>query len=134
MMGAASSGWRFCQGVADMAGAVAIGASARATAGQSIAIGYASRANVANTVSVGSANIKRRITNIAAGVAANDAVNVAQLNAVVAAMAPAQAASIAAPDSAGVIEELRREVRELHARLQRLEQRADMPAGTAAAR
>jgi autotransporter adhesin len=66
---------------------VAIGPLAQATAGQAIAIGYASVANVAGTVSVGSSSIKRRIMNVAPGVAANDAVTVAQLNAAVSALA-----------------------------------------------
>jgi autotransporter adhesin len=103
---------------------VAIGMGARATAGQAIALGYASLADVANTVSVGSASRKRRIMNVAPGVAANDAVTVAQLNAAVAGLGPAQAAAvpIVAPDYAGIIEELRREVTELRARLSRLEQ------------
>jgi autotransporter adhesin len=41
-------------------------------------------ANEANTVSVGSAGSERRVTNVAAGIAPTDAVNVAQLNTVAA--------------------------------------------------
>jgi autotransporter adhesin len=85
---------------------------------------------VANTVSVGNGSIKRRIMNVAPGVAANDAVTVAQLNAAVSAMAPAQSA--AAPtgglDNAGIIAELQREVRELRAEVRRLQQLAEAQA------
>ena len=73
---------------------VAIGTGARATAQKAIAIGQGSLANVANTVSIGNKNIKRRIMNVAAGVAASDAVNVAQLNAAMAAMAAGSAAAV----------------------------------------
>ena len=59
--------------------AVALGASAQATANNSVALGANSVANQANTVSVGSAGNERRITNVAAGVNATDAVNVSQL-------------------------------------------------------
>lgn len=44
-----------------------------------MAIGSGSVANVANTVSVGSPGNERRITNVAAGINATDAVNVGQL-------------------------------------------------------
>jgi autotransporter adhesin len=94
---------------------------------QAVAIGYGSVANVVSTVSVGSGNIKRRIMNVAPGVAANDAVTVAQLQAATSAMAQAQpaVAATAAPDTASIIAELRREVSELRARLQRVEQLAE---------
>ena len=61
--------------------AVSVGPDARATARNSVALGRMSVADEANTVSVGSVGNERRITNVAAGVNANDAVNVSQLNA-----------------------------------------------------
>ena len=45
-----------------------------------VVLGNGSVASGANTVSVGSATTTRRITNVSAGVNANDAVNVSQLN------------------------------------------------------
>jgi autotransporter adhesin len=63
----------------------AIGANASAAANNSVALGSGSVANQENTVSVGNAatGLTRRITNVAEGVAPNDAVNVEQLNSVV---------------------------------------------------
>ena len=58
---------------------VAIGASAQATANRAVAVGAFSVADQPNTVSVGSAGNERRITNVAPGVSATDAVNVSQL-------------------------------------------------------
>ncbi|WP_337993379.1 YadA family autotransporter adhesin [Burkholderia thailandensis] len=58
----------------------AIGQNASAAANNSVALGAGSVANEANTVSVGSVGNERRITNVAAGVAPTDAVNVGQLN------------------------------------------------------
>ena len=58
---------------------VAIGQNAQATASNSVALGANSVADQANTVSVGSSGNERRITNVAAGVNATDAVNVSQL-------------------------------------------------------
>ncbi|WP_322107392.1 YadA family autotransporter adhesin, partial [Paraburkholderia sp. J41] len=46
----------------------------------SVALGQGSVADRANTVSVGSAGNERQITNVAAGTANTDAVNVGQLN------------------------------------------------------
>jgi len=63
--------------------ALALGAGASATAPNSVALGAGSIANQPNTVSVGAPGAERRITNVAAGVAPTDAVNVSQLNAVV---------------------------------------------------
>ncbi|MDU8924342.1 YadA-like family protein [Pasteurellaceae bacterium LIM206] len=60
----------------------AIGQNATATADNSVALGQGSVANEANTVSVGSAGNERRITNVAPGVNATDAVNKAQLDTV----------------------------------------------------
>jgi autotransporter adhesin len=61
--------------------AAAIGYGASATANGSVALGAGSVADEANTVSVGSAGNERRVSNVAAGVNANDAVNVDQLTA-----------------------------------------------------
>ena len=61
--------------------AVAVGNNAVASHTNSVAIGNGSTTSAANTVSVGSAGNGRRITNVAAGVDATDAVNMSQLNA-----------------------------------------------------
>ncbi|KWK47778.1 hypothetical protein WM13_01335 [Burkholderia ubonensis] len=57
-----------------------------ASGSNSVALGAGSVASEANTVSVGSAGSERRITNVAAGVNATDAVNVGQLNSAVSGM------------------------------------------------
>jgi trimeric autotransporter adhesin len=61
---------------------VAIGGAATASASNSVALGANSLADRANTVSVGSSTAQRQIINLAAGTAATDAVNVAQLSGV----------------------------------------------------
>lgn len=62
---------------------IAIGRNAQASGGGSVVLGYGSSdGGLANVVSVGSATVKRRITNVAAGVANDDAVNLGQLNTV----------------------------------------------------
>ncbi|WP_367033698.1 YadA-like family protein [Burkholderia semiarida] len=71
-------------GAATGLGAVGIGFRANAQADNSVALGMDSVANRNNTVSVGSATQQRQITNLAAGTAGTDAVNVAQLNAAIA--------------------------------------------------
>ncbi|MFM0734111.1 YadA-like family protein [Paraburkholderia sediminicola] len=58
----------------------AMGANASASAANSVALGANSVADRANTVSVGSAGNERQVTNVAAGTATTDAVNVGQLN------------------------------------------------------
>lgn len=60
-------------------GAVALGDGSQALAAGSVAIGANSVATEANTVSVGSIGNARRITNVAPGINATDAVNVQQL-------------------------------------------------------
>lgn len=66
-------------------GAITIGsATTNANGENAVAIGSGSVANAANTVSVGNAGAERRITNVAAGTAVTDAVNVGQLNAAIA--------------------------------------------------
>jgi trimeric autotransporter adhesin len=64
------------------ANSVAIGGAAVASANNAIALGANSVADRANSVSVGAAGSERQVTNVAAGTAATDAVNVGQLNAV----------------------------------------------------
>ncbi|RKE39819.1 trimeric autotransporter adhesin [Paraburkholderia sp. BL23I1N1] len=59
-------------------GTVAIGGGAKASAPNSVAIGEGSVADLSNTVSVGSSGNERRITNVAAGQAPGDAVNMQQ--------------------------------------------------------
>ncbi|UEO46033.1 YadA-like family protein [Escherichia coli] len=58
---------------------VAIGSGSIAAADNSVALGTGSVTNEENTISVGSSTNQRRITNVAAGVNATDAVNVSQL-------------------------------------------------------
>lgn len=60
--------------------ATALGANSLATAANSVALGQGSVSDRENTVSVGSSTLQRQITNVAAGVADTDAVNVSQLN------------------------------------------------------
>lgn len=66
---------------------VVVGANASATGTGSVALGSGSVASGDNVVSVGSALNQRRITNVAAGTGATDAVNVSQLNAAMAGIA-----------------------------------------------
>ncbi|HBA5250687.1 YadA-like family protein [Escherichia coli] len=58
---------------------VAIGSGSIAAADNNVALGTGSVADEENTISVGSSTNQRRITNVAAGKNATDAVNVAQL-------------------------------------------------------
>ena len=76
-------------------GAVALGYNTvvQAQAVGSVALGAGSIATRAHTVSVGAAGSERQITNVAAGTAATDAVNKAQLDAVAAAAGSAASAS-----------------------------------------
>ncbi|MCW3693114.1 YadA-like family protein [Burkholderia cenocepacia] len=60
---------------------MAIGVTSSASGDQAVAIGFGALADRDFTVSVGSATQQRQITNVAAGTEANDAVNVAQMNA-----------------------------------------------------
>ncbi|MDS0790677.1 YadA-like family protein [Burkholderia pseudomultivorans] len=59
---------------------VVLGSGATASGANSVALGTGSIANADNTVSVGSATTQRRITNLAAGMANTDAVNLGQMN------------------------------------------------------
>lgn len=60
--------------------ATAIGQGSSATGANSVALGAGSVADRAQAVSVGSAGNERQITNVAAGTAATDAVNLRQMN------------------------------------------------------
>ena len=60
--------------------AMALGVNSSATQPTAVAIGMGSTATEANTVSFGNASTKRRVVNIADGVADNDAVAMSQLN------------------------------------------------------
>jgi trimeric autotransporter adhesin len=61
---------------------VAIGGGANASSDNAVALGSNSVADRPNSVSVGAAGKERQITNVAAGMAFTDAVNVQQLNAI----------------------------------------------------
>ncbi|MEO1323041.1 MAG: YadA-like family protein [Pseudomonadota bacterium] len=60
-------------------GSSAFGTNAAATAVNSVALGAGAVADRANAVSIGSTGNERQLTNVAAGTASTDAVNVAQL-------------------------------------------------------
>jgi len=64
------------------ANSVAIGGAAVASGNNSVALGSNSVADRENSVSVGAVGSERQVTNVAAGTATTDAVNVGQLNAV----------------------------------------------------
>ncbi|MCP3368240.1 YadA-like family protein [Bradyrhizobium cajani] len=82
---ASNGGAAFGDGaVATGTNSAALGTNASATAANSVAIGSGSTNTVANTVSFGSAGNERRLTNVAAGINATDAVNVGQLQSTVA--------------------------------------------------
>lgn len=66
---------------------LAIGANASSNGANSVALGNGSIADASYTVSVGSFSQQRRITFVAAGTQATDAVNLAQMNAAIAANA-----------------------------------------------
>uniref|UniRef100_E1TGR3 YadA domain-containing protein n=1 Tax=Burkholderia sp. (strain CCGE1003) TaxID=640512 RepID=E1TGR3_BURSG len=74
-------------GSADGTDSVAIGALAIASANNSVALGSNSVADRVNSVSVGSTTAPRQIINVAAGTQSNDAVNLGQMNAAIAAVA-----------------------------------------------
>jgi trimeric autotransporter adhesin len=72
--------------IANGVGSVAVGKDARADGINSVALGLSSFADRANTVSVGNATLQRQIVNVAAGTGNYDAVNVSQLQGVLAAL------------------------------------------------
>ncbi|MDR6499010.1 autotransporter adhesin [Burkholderia ambifaria] len=61
-------------------GSTALGQNANASGNNAVALGQGSIADRDNSVSVGSAGNERQITNVAAGTAPTDAVNVQQMN------------------------------------------------------
>ena len=63
----------------DAEGGTALGQGATVVAEGAVAIGQGVLADEANTVSVGAADNRRRVTNVAAGIAATDAANLGQL-------------------------------------------------------
>jgi autotransporter adhesin len=103
--------------------AVAIGRGASVTVARSVAIGQGSLANVVNTVSVGNTSLKRRIVNVAPGTQANDAVNLAQLQAAVAAATPAVIPTSVTDHSNYLMEDVRREMTSLRALVKQQQQR-----------
>ena len=66
--------------VASASNSMALGTSAKATHANSVALGANSVTDRENAVSVGYAGGERQVTNVAAGTAKTDAVNVGQLN------------------------------------------------------
>jgi autotransporter adhesin len=64
------------------ANATAVGGNAQASAANSVALGANSVADRANSLLVGAVGQERQITNVKAGTADTDAVNVAQLKSV----------------------------------------------------
>jgi len=103
---------------------ISIGWGSRATASSSVAIGLNSVASASNTVSVGRETSLRRIVNVATGVNPNDAVNVAQLQAALAAAAvpPPAPALVNTRDDTAVIT-MRRELDRLQSLVASLQQR-----------
>jgi autotransporter adhesin len=76
-----SNGTAIGQGaVASGGNSTAIGQNANAAGNNSVALGAGSVADRDNAVSVGAAGAERQITNVAAGTAPTDAVNVQQMN------------------------------------------------------
>jgi len=75
---------------------VAIGSGAQATGANAVALGQGSFADRDNSVSVGTTGGERQVTNVAAGTATTDAVNVGQLNdSIAAAVGPLPAGTTA---------------------------------------
>jgi autotransporter adhesin len=66
--------------IAQQANSVAIGFGAVAAAENSVALGAGARAIAPGTVSIGAPGSERRLTNLAAGIAGTDAVNLNQLD------------------------------------------------------
>jgi trimeric autotransporter adhesin len=128
---------------ANAASSIALGRKATALKSGSVAIGINSIATVANTVSVGRAGSERRIMNLAAGVKPTDAVNLAQVQAMLSA-APASAPPLLPQSSGGAdatpikdgsdirreLTELRTLVREQQQRIAQLESRNVAAAST----
>ncbi|SDH49005.1 beta strand repeat-containing protein [Paraburkholderia phenazinium] len=86
--------------------AVAMGGGAQASGDNSVAIGSGSVADQANTVSVGSEGNERRITNVAAGTAPTDAVNLGQMQSAIGDTARAAYSGVAAATALTMIPEV----------------------------
>jgi hypothetical protein len=86
--------------------AVAVGGGSQASGDNSVAIGSGSVADEANTVSVGSQGNERRITNVANGTAATDAVNLGQMQSAIGDTARAAYSGVAAATALTMIPEV----------------------------
>jgi Autotransporter adhesin len=86
--------------------AMALGGGSQASGDNSVAIGVGSVADQANTVSVGSQGNERRITNVAPGKAATDAVNLGQMQSAIGDTARAAYSGVAAATALTMIPEV----------------------------
>ncbi|CAE6776257.1 YadA-like family protein [Paraburkholderia haematera] len=92
--------------VASGTNAVALGGGSQASGENSVAIGAGSVADQANTLSVGSQGNERRITNVAPGKSATDAVNLGQMQSAVGETARAAYSGVAAATALTMIPEV----------------------------
>lgn len=88
------------------ANAMALGGGPQASGDNSVAIGAGSVADQANTVSVGSQGNERRITNVAPGKTATDAVNLGQMQSAIGDTAHAAYSGVAAATALTMIPEV----------------------------
>ncbi|NPT53451.1 beta strand repeat-containing protein [Paraburkholderia elongata] len=86
--------------------AMALGGGSQASGDNSVAIGAGSVADQANTVSVGSEGNERRITNVAPGKTATDAVNLGQMQSAIGDTARAAYSGVAAATALTMIPEV----------------------------
>ncbi|MFL9862651.1 YadA-like family protein [Paraburkholderia fungorum] len=86
--------------------AMALGGGSQASGDNSVAIGSGSVADEANTVSVGSQGNERRITNVAPGKTATDAVNLGQMQSAIGDTARAAYSGVAAATALTMIPEV----------------------------
>ena len=86
--------------------AMALGGGSQASGDNSVAIGAGSVADQANTVSVGSQGNERRITNVAPGKTATDAVNLGQMQSAIGDTARAAYSGVAAATALTMIPEV----------------------------
>ena len=108
---------------ATAANTTALGSGSTATQNSSVALGSGSVANVANTVSVGTSTARRRIVNVAPGVANSDAATLGQVKTIATAAAEAEIASAAV--STSMINDMRRELSDLRALVKQQQARLD---------
>jgi trimeric autotransporter adhesin len=92
--------------VATGSNAMALGGGSQASGDNSVAIGSNSVADEANTVSVGSQGNERRITNVAPGKSATDAVNLGQMQSAIGDTARAAYSGVAAATALTMIPEV----------------------------